>query len=241
MPASLPQFVTLTGVDHPRHIPGMLELTRDYPGRVEWALLLSTQRMGQPGYLGWWKIMEILKRCKECPRDLVPLPRLALHVCGGLARDFAMGEGDPQALSGWLTQFNRVQFNLEPGWWQELCAKDAQAERRLVAFANAYNLDVVLQTRGAFPAPLGRPLTRVFWLYDCSGGTGERPRCWPRYADSHLVGYAGGISPENVREVITDISDVGPYWLDSESGLRDQDNQFDLGRCRQLLAAVYPG
>jgi phosphoribosylanthranilate isomerase len=52
------------------------------------------------------------------------------------------------------------------------------------------------------------------------------------------VGYAGGIGPDNVVDIIKRINAAGPYWIDMESKIRT-DNWLDLKLCRAVCEAVY--
>ncbi len=57
-----------------------------------------------------------------------------------------------------------------------------------------------------------------------------------------LVGYAGGLKPSNIAQqlpLIAAAAGDGPYWIDMESGVRDADDRFDLGKCRAVCEAVY--
>lgn len=79
----------------------------------------------------------------------------------------------------------------------------------------------------------------VQMLFDRSGGTGKVPDTWPRHPGGGVqVGYAGGINPDNVLDVIDAIGPDGPYWIDMESGVRT-DDWFDLDKCEAVLQAVY--
>jgi phosphoribosylanthranilate isomerase len=76
------------------------------------------------------------------------------------------------------------------------------------------------------------------WLFDRSGGRGVFPDDWPAHPGNNiLVGYAGGIRPENVRAAIEDKS--GRYWIDIETGVRHHDDRFDIALCRQICQSVY--
>ena len=78
----------------------------------------------------------------------------------------------------------------------------------------------------------------VSWLYDCSGGRGKVPNTWPRTDQDRLVGYAGGIGPENVLDVLDQIPSTN-YWIDMETHVRTNDI-FDLDKCLSVLKQVYP-
>jgi phosphoribosylanthranilate isomerase len=93
----------------------------------------------------------------------------------------------------------------------------------------------IAQCRAAFPDD-----TSVDWLFDASSGRGIAPAAWPAHP-GRRVGYAGGIKPDNVLDVIrAGVGAAGPYWIDMESGVRT-DDRFDLTKCRQVCEAVYGG
>lgn len=57
------------------------------------------------------------------------------------------------------------------------------------------------------------------------------------------MGYAGGIGPDNVLEVLGDILLANgimdrPTWIDMETGVRDEHDRFDLARVQRVLEQV---
>jgi hypothetical protein len=208
----LPEFITFTGADDETDVGAMMALSERFP--VEWGVLFSPKRQGrEPRY----------------PRDpgrfLGVRLRLAAHLCGGIARDALEGhlERLPFAM---LYGFNRVQVNAR---------EPALPVLRLISWA--LGKPVIAQTIGTdFPDERDIP-----WLSDRSGGRGVAQATWPRHPDGErLVGYAGGIGPENVHEVLTAIGSAGPYWIDMESGVRT-DDRFDLEKCRRVCEEVFGG
>ena len=73
-------------------------------------------------------------------------------------------------------------------------------------------------------------------LFDRSGGRGEKLTLKNALTiDGLKVGFAGGLSPENVEEVIMAITVFAcDYWIDVESGVRT-DGKFDLVKVREFL------
>lgn len=78
-------------------------------------------------------------------------------------------------------------------------------------------------------------------LYDSSYGYGICPEKWngPVYEDVPM-GYAGGLSPENVVDNLNKISKVVPKnyttWIDAEGRLmKPGTREFDLGRARAYV------
>lgn len=208
-----PDFITFTGLDNQTSIVELFEISRLYP--VEWGVLFSPKRSGKdPRY----PEIEIGMTFLNSP--LVT----AAHVCGGHA-DKIMGR-QPVQLFG---AARRVQIN-HPN-------PDVEAARD---WSRSTGYRIILQSRDelGFPAPTHH----LEWLFDRSGGGGLQPESWPAYPErqgQRMVGYAGGIGPNNVIATIEAISASGPYWIDMESGVRDENDHFDLAKVRAVCEAVY--
>jgi hypothetical protein len=204
-----PEFVTFTGADDATDVDGMVALSRRYP--IEWGILHSLSRYGVPRYP------------RNTARFLDRGLRLATHLCGGFSRDIMAGEVYDRVPGDIFAGFARIQVNHpEPD------------EIRIADFSRCLGMPCIAQTRTTFPQG-----SRIGWLFDASGGRGVAPVAWPRHpGGGQLVGYAGGIGPENVREVIAAIDAGGPYWIDMESGVR-ADDRFDLEKCRAVCEAIF--
>lgn len=209
-----PEFITFTGADDWTDVAGMEALSAVYP--IEWGVLFSPSRQGKdPRYPGG----------EAQSRLLSTSLRLAAHICGDHAR--AAMDGRKLDIPVDLGCFRRVQVNH--------AAPDPWAIER---FRRGWGPRCIAQTRGdAFPADAS-----LDWLHDASGGRGIRTTAWPEHpGDGRMVGYAGGISPDNVLDVLAEIAEIaadGPYWIDMESGVRT-DDRFDLEKCRRVCELVY--
>ncbi|TAI67621.1 hypothetical protein [Bradyrhizobium sp. Leo170] len=210
-----PEFITFTGVDNWTSIDGMIALSSRYP--IEWGVLFSPKRQGidprYPHHAGLSRIMW-------------SGPRLSAHLCGEYSRRIMAGECIVDIIPADLGSFRRIQVN------------HADPEpTRIIEFRNGWGrMRCIAQTRGdEFPRD-----TSVDWLFDRSGGTGEAASSWPMHpGGDRLVGYAGGISPENIRGVMSVLEQMrGRYWIDMESGVRTED-RFDIEKCRAVCEAVY--
>lgn len=210
-----PEFITFTGIDDRTDVGQLVDLHSAYP--IEWGVLFSCSRAGrEPRYPGH----AIVSRLNNADGGL----RIAAHLCGHYARA-ANGQNRfvPGALAP-LWMCDRVQVNLDNP------DPAAVARFALVPVRGS----AICQTRRAFPDD-----TAVDWLYDPSGGRGIAPNDWPAHpGGDRLVGYAGGITPDNVTQVIAAIAATGPYWIDMESGVRT-DDWLDLAKCRAVCEAVY--
>lgn len=214
-----PDFITFTGADDQVDIRDLVALARDYP--VEFAILYSPKRAGSARYpTGNWR------------RDVQGAGlRLAAHLCGEASRQLIATGETIYDLAG-FEGISRIQVNT---------ADPQVSPARIRAWADGlsrayrHHIQPILQCRGAFPDD-----NRVSWLFDQSGGTGIEPDHWPiPHPDTAgPVGYAGGIGPHNVLQVIENLPRSTSWWLDMESKIRI-DDRFDIGLCRQVCEAVY--
>jgi hypothetical protein len=208
-----PTFITFTGADDHTDVAEMQALSAAYP--IEWGILFSPSRQGvDPRYPG----------PAAQSRFLWSGLRLSAHLCGDYTR--AIMEDHPNDVARNIPVdlgfFQRIQVNHR--------APDAA---KIARFGKGWGPRCIAQWRSnPFPADYS-----VDWLFDASGGRGVTPSAWPAYP-GRSVGYAGGISPDNVRETIAKIATTGPYWIDMESGVRT-DDRFDLAKCRRVCELVY--
>lgn len=222
---------TITGADDQVDPTDLLRFSDEFPF-VEWAILVSTGKRGEPRYpsIAWQERLREVAAVRPM--------HVAVHVCGGMARRGFLREG-----LGFVTPLDksvtgRVQINgaalEELASWQP---QDRIVEHILQARSEAEMMPLVQVIRR-------HPDLRMSLLADGSGGRGIEPFAWPRPpAPDVVMGYAGGIRPENVASVLEDITlaTAGlmlPTWIDLETGARDDRDQFDLGRVRRVLEVV---
>lgn len=238
MKLQLPQFLTFSGADDATSIAGMIALAQTWP--VEFGILAS-RKCGRERYPSVeWMAHAVagfgIERSKYHALPVQALP-LSIHLCGEYSRDAIGGDLLPE-LEPFLRHFQRVQFNAPP-----LHPTSYVVAR---AFASARNLIPIAQCREQFPMEI-----TVSWLLDESAGRGKAPATrrprdalyWPEYDAKRLVGYAGGINKANIASVIEDVGANRPpnstYWLDMETGVRDDKGAFDLNLCAEICQSVY--
>lgn len=210
-----PDFITFTGLDARTDLQRAADLAQRYP--VEWAVLFSPKRQGlEPRYPDGETQARILWN-----RVMASSRGVAAHLCGEHSRRVMLRQKLDVPVD--LGHFRRVQVN-----HQHPDATDITCLQR------GWGCTCIAQTRGAFPDD-----DRISWLFDRSGGTGTPPEFWPRHpGGGRLVGFAGGIGPDNVLEVLARIDSDGPYWIDMETGIRT-DDWLDLDKCEAVCRAVY--
>ena len=204
-----PAFITFTGIDERTDLARVQALSDRYP--VEWAVLFSAARQETDPRYPSLVVTEEFR--------LMPI-RKAAHLCGDYAKAVVKC-GKPNVF---LTGFQRIQINtISP------------VPMAINDYASIWSAQGVMQVRGDdFPE-----IKKVQMLFDRSGGRGVVPGRWPRHpGGDRLVGYAGGIGPDNVLDVLAVINADGPYWIDMESGVRT-DDWLDLDKCEAVLEAVY--
>ncbi len=85
---------------------------------------------------------------------------------------------------------------------------------------------------------------KVSALYDTSHGEGVTPNEWPNEEMPFPTGWAGGIGPDNVWNVVVETmkrkESRRPKWLDMETKLRDNGDHFDIVKCLEVLQIVQP-
>lgn len=237
--------VTITGADDSTDIDLMVAVSKARPW-VEWGILLSESSMGKKPR---FPSKEWLARLCAAKAEN-PGMRLSAHVCGAWARQFAKDGGiDFKFDLGFMLSsagaktsaiqhdifvatFGRVQINVR----SERAETDVDAVAR--AIRDLHPTQVIFQSNDAndwlLEALDGRSLN-VVGLADKSGGKGVLPGEWPEDGGPGW-GYAGGLTPDNLREQIEKIERVSGdgAWIDAEAGLR-ADDKLDMGLVGRFL------
>jgi hypothetical protein len=227
------KLVTITGADHSVAPEALLGLKEKFPF-VEWGILLSKDQAGVPRYPS-------LEWLQSLSRHAAHL-RLAGHLCGRWMRDACVGNWSfkREQPSLW-PMFGRLQLNFHSQ------PHRIDAERFVPALlSEAADKQVIFQLAEGHSDWLERAIARganVAGLFDASGGTGRLPQQWP-VPNRGWMGYAGGLSPQNVAEQLRRIEAVAgeaDIWIDVETRVRSgDDRQFDLEKVEAFLVATRP-
>jgi phosphoribosylanthranilate isomerase len=235
----LPNAVTLTGIDDGIDLEDLWAIVRSCPAglALEFGILFNGDTEGRPRYPSARRIgafvSQIQKLREQQPGTAVSL---ALHLCREAVIDDFLSDREPSFGLVRGGAFRRVQLNLRAD------RHDVLAIRRSVG--NIRSVKVVTQHNRVNAALVGAlwdyPNHEV--LFDASGGRGTVPDYWQTPIPGKRCGYAGGLSPDNLEDELMRLSTVigtrNDWWIDMETGLRDEGDRFDPERAIRVLATI---
>lgn len=226
--------ITVTGADDSSTMMNLIKLQRAHP-LAEFGILLSPDQKGGLRFpsSSWLKELERTSGLN-----------LAGHLCGPYARRFLMGELNFDDEFGRMltSRFSRWQINThgifhsyDPGGLTQ-----ALRERHLAGHQIIFQYDIV--NLHILDFAIEQNPGNVETLFDLSHGAGILPASWPALNLNIPVGYAGGLSSNNLTQQIPLISQAAgekPFWIDAETELRSaEDSIFDLQRVNMFLATA---
>lgn len=216
--------ITFTGWDRHTDVVELGEFCGDHEQEfIEIAVLYSDSRSKDDAdrYPQLETAVEILRTAKASGQ------RAAVHLCGQAARAFLEDPSESNA-APIIALANRIQVNVPEDFWAPGPEKYRPA---LAAARHGWQRPVIVQTRDVWRWPdvshLEHPVRgaarMVPFLFDRSAGTGERSLAWPAPVSGRLVGYAGGIGPDNAAELCSWLAETAGarWWLDMESRIRE--------------------
>lgn len=233
--------VTITGADDGVDPQDLIKLHEEFPF-VEFGILFSKERQGTSRYPSYdW----ITKLCDN-PEFKAPLSG---HLCGEYVKEVLI-DGRHSWLffkKNYYTSFNRIQLNMSNAMFDSFDM--AQLVETILNSPGFFH--VILQSHRGFlrldeieaanHTLIGFSAPGVDIIYDSSGGRGIPITEYPvasTHAFSGYCGYAGGITPDNIAGVITDLHQVckkrSSIWIDMESGVRE-DDKFSVTKARECL------
>lgn len=191
--------------------------------------------------------------------------RLAAHLCGSRVDEVL--HGDDRFLSELSSLgFQRVQINATSINGVDTSNLGHCVPKFLSVMKKFPNLEFILQkceeSRPLWEGVLKHYVTaasssgnncedggsrlpsNITMLLDESKGEGLESKDYPAPPDEYDIGYAGGIGPKNISDVLDKVCKAGrgrSIWIDMESGIRSTRNGediFDLDKCYQCIKAV---
>lgn len=232
--------ITCSGADEHTDAKQLIWLLNRYK-RAELGIQVSGEEAAFSTARYWW--IENLFRTLEIDRIDIPI---ALHVNSDWVEDFCQNKIH-SVLKRWLNSprygqgkpfIRRVQLNFKIGRekkpdLQKLLQAIETCPRQQFIFS--YN-----EANSSFIQQVYKSGQKFDLLCDDSHGNGILPEKYlsPIYPDI-LQGYAGGLSPENVKEQLYQINKVVPrgksFTIDAEEGLKGEDGHLSLEKCETYL------
>lgn len=235
--------VTITGADNSIRLDELFKLSDKFPF-VEWGILVSRSSQGTPRFPSFLWMLELSDMNEARALDGKEPIKLSCHLCGAYVRELLGGDDKfiKTELETIWDMFNRVQINThgEPHntgflFSDGLNLNDGDKKEWIFQFDNV-NSEIMEEAihDGVNAAA----------LFDLSHGAGVLPEDWPKPIHNIHCGYAGGLSPENLKNQIKIIEGVvgkTPIWIDMETHVRSNgDLQFDLEKVEKCLLIAEP-
>jgi hypothetical protein len=294
-PTNRPELIALgfCGVDDSIHPHQLAILSYTYPF-LEFGILFRPDLEGTPRYASKAWVDKLCSTVQHMKQVSGRTMKLAAHLCSTRVNDLLQGKSDHFLNDLISIGFQRVQINATavngvdttnlsnsvPIVWNTIQQYKTQLEfifqkndetkplwepieALLLSQYNAEREDTTTTTATT------TTLSNVSMLLDESKGTGLQTSTssWPPPSVLYRTGYAGGIGPNNVGEILRDIitlinetiaatstntasSDASiqhvthqqcSFWIDMESSLRSIKNGtdvFDLDKCFQVIDTV---
>lgn len=225
--------VTITGADDAVDPDDLARLSAQYEF-VEWGILCSKKRAGEPRY----------PTTRWMGRLVAKAGRSALHLCGEFSRRLLSGESfhelHHENLPVYSERCVRLQLNgfsdyVLPGL-RTATQQGGGMMRDKTFVLQCSNKDALL--RGSV---LAKQHPNVVLLWDPSGGREVGLTELP-IGLNNVMGYAGGIGPDNVERTLRTLCDqheLGPFWIDMESAVRT-DDKLDIDKVKTVLSICVP-
>ncbi len=170
----------------------------------------------------------------------IPSYSTSLHLCGSAIEKYLDKD---QYLVDLVNQFDRVQLNFSMDKF-----KPDELTEKLFALEKVVDSVTVLQfnkSKAAFVESFTKQVklpSRLLYniLFDGSGGFGRVLEAPQKPIDGFYCGYAGGIGPETVLDIITKIDKVVGneyYYIDMESKIRE-DDYLSIDKCIEVVKIV---
>lgn len=219
---------TITGLDDAVFdFQRITELSRLYPF-LEWALLHSFSQSGKPRFPSQEWITQFHQACPDI--------RKSIHLCHESLLAFM--NGDP-AVMEIIQSYSRVQLNIGFGVDTKKINALALAAQIVAHPSKIFVLQHNDRTQHVLE--LMKDIKNVAVLFDSSAGTGQSPFTWPSPLPGRLCGYAGGIGPDNVEQVLGTLANACKAgtitWIDMESRIRTND-RLDFDKVQSVAETV---
>lgn len=171
----------------------------------------------------------------------------SIHLCGSqIIKEFLSKKIDKK----FLQQFNRLQININAKTFiEENSSNLEELYNSITESVNYYDKTCIFQNKEQ-NIELNEKIRqncnnlysyRYNFLYDSSGGASKEIEIIKEPFGDFYTGYAGGLNPSNVVEIVNKIDNLNPsnrsYYIDMESGIRT-DDRFDILKCKKIISSL---
>lgn len=249
--------LTVTGADNKTKVEDIFNLQAEFPF-LEFGLLLDkkSQDKGDKRFPSTEWVCDLVEGFEGRKHP----PRLSGHICGSWVRDICKGK--------WSILDERIMMAVPPQYFERLqlnfsCYIEKIATDKFIK--GFQNRSLLSRVRTVERLRTAQPIQFIFQFkenseisstiladsvkanlnavpfFDCSGGRGTTPEIWENGQGN--CGYAGGLGPNNINEQLCSIEQVcgsGPIWIDSESLVRNDKDEFDPEIVAKLAQLVKP-
>lgn len=207
---------------------------------IEVGVPFSREKQGRAVYPTFKWVQGYLKFVSKNYKDL----RHALHVDGDICRDFLNGklstelkkmisityEGTEKPVVG------RIQINLDD-------KPDLEALAKLIEMLPMFRISFPYNSHTASMLTKAAELFMFDILVDSSGGKGLLPDSWPPIIfPDRFQGYAGGLTPDNIKENLNNISLIVPsdtnIGVDVETGIKGANGHTSMKKAHAFVDNV---
>lgn len=243
-----PSLISFVGVDHKTDQEAILALQdtdfisfESKEPTFEWGVLVSPERAGKQNRYpsidfaqdfiqnnGFGTSARSIHLCGKAVDDYLFSPNseigfFASHAIARLQLNFAIDKYNLDEITDII--INRLVYERH-----ELILQYNKSKQKFVD-----NLLQKMRDGGNDPATVNLSI-----LYDGSGGFGKVIEKFEPPINGCYTGYAGGLKPDNVGEIIKNIGKIAgdqEYYIDMESGIRT-DDFLDLEKCKSIISTV---
>ena len=238
------KFITCSGVnEHITDVGKLFVLAEKYP-QIEFGIQVSGKKCSFDSERFQW--LREIRRYSSVNR--LPI-NMALHINQDWVEELCQGRIVSELVDllnmrtfNMQLLFKRIQLNFRIGREKspnfdelyQILSSYSISGRRFILSYNYFNAQIINE--------LYEEGLRFDCLYDASFGEGIIPnsREAPAFADLNILqGYAGGISPENVKGELNKIADVMPtereFFIDAEGKLKNSNGIVSLKKCEQYV------
>lgn len=238
--------ISFIGADEQTQIGDLYIMAASSPIPIEIGLLYSPNKAGkQKRYPSLKYIEKFSQKWNEFgmkyhnfgpPLSDATKPALSLHLCGEGVRQFLHQDNSEYDNINYLcNNFERVQLNFS------ISEYDPQRLANVIIKSLGYYKGNIVLQNNKSKKEFNKKfvgLSAIDFLFDGSGGFGRVLDNPEQPIANHYCGYAGGIGPDTVEEILTKIYKLNnsniPFYLDMESKIRE-DNNFSIEKCQQVI------